>query len=548
MPEVKSADLCQGQHHHFLRYHQVPPHARHEAHITASYPLPAGCTAPNARSALNYLVRRHEVLRTVYDLQAGGWPRQRVMAPAPLRIHEVAAADAASAAEVIRRLVQDPFDISREWPIRVCLVTGRGVLNRMHLVFNHLAFDDISLDLLSADLDALLAARTDGRPVTLPPVEYQPVDLARYEASRPAAEVAGHLEHWRAEVSRLPADVYARRRRRPAPGLAHSASFTAPALLSAARAVAARNRVWPSAVHLAAYAVTMAAYTGEPLVAHRLYTSQRDASGFRSVLTCMSYPTLVTSDLSGDPAFSEVVRRAAGRVRLSMQHAHVPHDQVVEMIAREGARRGRELRVSSELNFLDNAPRSCRTWRDRFVWNAAPAEWAAAGSDIYFRIYEWSDGITLALQALHEVMDRDAVELFLRGYARLLEAHRDAAADLRVSQAAELLGFPAPSEPSPDRAAGGRPAPQASADRVPAEAALAERALADAVAAANGLDDVDMSLTYVLAGGRALRLPHVLAVLRDQRWDGVDLRDLLGIRPLRAVAAMMRRTPRAGAR
>ena len=43
----------------------------------ASYPLPAGCTAPNARSALNYLVRRHEVLRTVYDLQAGGWPRQR---------------------------------------------------------------------------------------------------------------------------------------------------------------------------------------------------------------------------------------------------------------------------------------------------------------------------------------------------------------------------------------------------------------------------------------------------------------------------------------
>lgn len=537
MRAVKSADLCQGQHHHFLRYHQVPPDARHEAHITTSYPLPAGCTAENARSALNYLVCRHEVLRTVYDLRAEPWPRQRVMAPAPLRIREIAADDTASA-EVIRRLVQDPFDISREWPIRVCLVTARGVLKRLHLIFNHLAFDDIGLDILSADLDALLAARTAGRPVTLPPVEYQPVDLARYEASRPAAAVEEDLEHWRAEVGRVPADVYARRRRGDST-VAHSASFTAPGLLSAARAIAARHRVWPSAVHLAAYAVTMGAYTGSPLVTHRLYTSQRDASGFRSVLTCMSYPTLVTADLSGDPAFSEVVRRAAETVRLSMARAHVPHDRIVEMIAREGVRRGRELRVSSEVNFLDNAPRSCRTGRDRFVWNAAPAEWAYAGSDIYLRIYEWSDGITLALQARDEVMDSSAVQLFLRGYARLIQAHWEGA-DLRVSHAVDLFGFQVRQEPEP------RPDPVVVHPSAPEEGA--ERALAEAVATANGLADVDMTLSYVLAGGRALLLPHVLAVLRDSGWDGLVLRDLLGIRPLRAVAAMMRRTPRTGAR
>ena len=75
------------------------------------------------------------------------------------------------------------------------------------------------------------------------------------------------------------------------------------------------------------------------------------------------------------------------------------------------------------MNFLDHGGQSCHTRRERLTWNAAPMDWAKAGSDLYLRIYEWADGVTLALQATAEVMDRDAVEQFLRGYARLLEAH-----------------------------------------------------------------------------------------------------------------------------
>lgn len=449
MTASKSAHLCWGQHYHLLRYHQVPVESRHEAHIKANYPLPEGCATEHVRRALNYMVRRHEGLRTVYDLDARPWPVQRVEPPAPLTVHEATTEDDGTPppAEVIRRLSETAFDIGREWPIRACVVTTGGVLKRLHVVFNHLSFDDVSLDVLCHDLDAVLAARVEGRPVTLPPVERQPVDLARYEAARPAGAVEAALDHWRAEVEWLPADVFASRRDPSrAPGAAYSASFTVPSLLATARAIAGRQRVWPSAVHLAAYAVTVAAYTGERVVGHRMYTSQRDASGFQSVLTCLSYPTLASLDLTDDPVFSTVLRRAADRVGQSMTFAHVPYDQVAELISRESWRRGQQMRVASELNFLDNAPLSCRTRRDRFAWNAVPAEWATAGSDVYFRIYEWCDGITLALQAMDEVMDREAVEQFLRGYATLVEAHRDPGADLTVSQAAELIGF-APAAP-----------------------------------------------------------------------------------------------------
>jgi len=445
MPAAKSADLGWGQHHHLLRYHQVPAPDRHEAHIAFSYPLPSGCDAGHVRAALNYLVRRHEGLRTVYDLDTHPWPRQRVEPAAPLTILEVTTEDdgTPAPAQMLPDLVERPFDIGREWPIRACMITTGGRLRRLHLVFNHLSFDHVSFDVLHRELEAVLEARIAGRAATLPPVLDQPVDLAWYEMSQPDGTVEAALAPWRAEVARLPADIYARRRRSPAAGAvaAHSASLTVPSLLSDARAIAVRHQAWPSAVHLAAYAVTMAGYTAEPLISCGLYASQREASGFRAVLTCMSYPGLVRLDLAGDPPFSEVVRRAAKRVGWLMTHAHIPHDRIIEMISRESSRRGQPLRIASEVNFLVRTRMSFRASRDRLTWNAAPTQWAKAGSDLYLRIFEWSDGITLTLQVMDEVMDRGAVEQFLRGYARLLTAHRDPAADLRISQASGLLGF-----------------------------------------------------------------------------------------------------------
>lgn len=453
MPAAKSARLCWGQHYHLLRYHQVPASSRHEAHITADYPLPDGCTTRHVVQALSHLVRRHEGLRTVYDLHTHPWPLQRVEPPAPLPVSEATTEDDGTPppAEVIRHLSRTPFDITREWPVRACVVTTGGRLKHLHLVFNHLSFDDVSLDVLRHDLDEVLAARVERRPVLLAPVAQQPVDLARFEAARPPGAVDAALDHWRGEVRRLPADVFAARRDPSrAPGAAYSASFTVPSLLATSRGIAARERCWPAAVHLAAYAVAVAAYTGERLVAHRLYTSQRAASGFPSVLTCLSYPTTASLDLTDAPVFGTVLRRAADRIEQAMAHAHVPYDRVAEFLAQESTRRRRPVRVATEVNFLDNAPRSCRTRRDRFTWNAAPTDWAKAGSDLYFRIYEWSDGITLALQATAEVMDRDALELFLRGYARLLQAHRDPGVDLTVDQAADLIGFaPVPSSTPP---------------------------------------------------------------------------------------------------
>ncbi|MCP3760520.1 condensation domain-containing protein [Streptomyces sp. TBY4] len=431
-----------------MSHHQTPPEARQDSHVVLGHDIPPEIAPATLRAALNYLVRRHEVLRTTYDAGASPWPQQHVHPPGPLSVRVVTTErDGTPApAEVVKELTEADFDLARDWPIRACAVTTAGVVKRLVLVLHHIAVDNWSIDALTAEFEALLAAAGARRQARLAPVSAQPSDLARLEEAGRSAVREDSLSHWAGRLAELPADPYALRR---APAVdrryeAHSASLTSPELLSVVHELAGRLGVWPSAVHLAAYAMTTAAYTGLDRVGHRWFASHRESSPAMDVMACMFSPAIVSVDLKDDPAFSEVVRRAAGSAAETTTYAGASYDEIIELTAHEGFRRGQRVRLASDLNFLSYAPRSCGTRRERFVWTTDQAAWARSGSDTYFRVYEWQDGITLALRSMDEVMDSAAVERFLRGYAELLRHHQDPAADLRVGEAARLLDFPAP--------------------------------------------------------------------------------------------------------
>lgn len=630
MSAVKSANLCWGQRYIWLRYHQLPAHARHDTHIVRSFRAPEGVTLAMIRSAVNYLVRRHEALRTTYHVDTGAEPQQRVHPPAPLSIVTVTTErdGTATPAEVIEKLGTTEFDLSREWPIRVCVVTTAAVPKQLVLVLNHMTFDAWTVDKLERELEALGTGMASRRPATLEPILHQPLDLVRYESSAATAATKERaLAYWREEIAQLPADMFSRRRTGDPAAIARSATLTSPAMLDASRRIAARYRVWPSLVHVAVYNVLMAAYTGSGTVVHLSFTGNRESSPYTDLMTCMFSPVVMRVDCHDDPPFSELLQRAAQRFQDAQERSHVPYDEIVELLSRESFRRGQVLRTGSELNFLSRAADSCRARRTLFTWNKTPSAWADYGSDTYFRIYEWQDAVVVALNALSTVMDAEAVERFLRGYEAFLLVHDDPATDLRISEAAQLVGFAPPTSPTrlletaqgtvdldetcavlsghpavraaqvsvegeqdlvacvavdgpvtaaelrthvlgrmddhravrcPDRfriyerrpevGRAGVPdwatlTPTAEGDgRAPAAVPAtgnAEPILTRAVTEANALDDVDLSESYVVAGGRVLRIPRVMEMLRAQGWSGVSVHQLASARPLRTLAAQL---------
>jgi condensation domain-containing protein len=633
---AKNASLCWGQRYIWLRYHHLPPRARHEAHIVMRLKLPDGVTLARIRSTLGYLVRRHEILRTTYPLDAG--PVQHVNPPAALPI-VVATAErdgTAAPAEVMDELSTTEFDLSTEWPIRACVITAAAVPKQLVLVVNHVAVDDWAIDALKREIAALGAGAGSGRPAALAPVRHQPLDLARYESSADATAMKERAaKYWQDEVSRLPVDAFAGVRRPAGKPTARCATLTSPAMLDARRRIAARHQVWPSLVHATAYNMMMAAYTGSGSISHLSFAGNRDSGPYTDTMTCMFSPLLMRVDCHDDPPFSQLLQRTAQRFEQARSHSPFPYDELVELMSRESFRRGQAVRTGSEFNFINHSHRACRSTRTKLIWNPTPSAWAEYGSDTYFLIYEWKDAVVVTLNAAATIMDAGAVEQFLRGYETVLLAHDAPSTDLRISDVVRMLGISVPAPPigrrivrtgddlvdlgrveamlaehpairharayleTLDSEQGGlvvdvvasRPVTPAELrghvlgrmydhhpvrcpdqfriydgtvlglDRIrrpeswreltpmakgnghgiepcPATSA-AERTLAAVVQQVNGLDHVNLSRSYTVAGGRVLRIPQVLAELRHHGWEGVSVYQIASAQPLRALAARL---------
>ncbi|MFG1709968.1 condensation domain-containing protein [Nonomuraea sp. M3C6] len=532
---MKSASLCWGQRYMWLRVHQLPPAHQHETHVVLRFEVPAGVTAAQCRAMLTYLARRHEVLRTTYHLEPE--PEQRVDPPRALPVSEVTTErdGTAGPAEVLEELSRRPFDLAGEWPIRACLITTGGVPKQCVLVLNHLAVDVWTVGKLRRELRTQALGFVSRRPAALPPVRHQPSDLARHEASADAAIVATRaMAYWQEEVARLPRDPFALRRGPAREPAARHATLISPALLDTGRRVAGRYGVWPSLVHFAAYTAMMALYTGQESVGFLTFVSNRESHPYPDVMTCMFSPMLVRVDCADDPAFGELLGRVSETFDRAKEHSYLPYDKVVETVSREGSRRGGEVRLGSEVNFIKQRTEEYGGRRTAFTWNPVPGSWAHCGLDTYLRVDEWRDAVSLSLHAASSVMDAAAVERFLRGMEALVLAHDDPAADLRITEAARLSPFaPRATPPLP-------PAPVISA--VPSGEAV--QALIEAVRRANSLAHIDPSDSYTLAGGQALRVPQVLAELGRRGWGGLTLHQLTGPTPLGALAARLAPGPR----
>ncbi|NIL80031.1 non-ribosomal peptide synthetase [Rhodococcoides kroppenstedtii] len=160
------------------------------------------------RTALDDVVARHEVLRTVYPAAADG-PEQ-VILPAvdvPLAVREVAEDEVRSAALAA---AGTGFDVTVDPPLRATLLRLDGTAHVLVLVLHHIAADGWSLGPLAADLAGAYDARSAGRAPELPPLEIQYVDHTLWARARlgspgdPSSLLATQLAWWTETLAGAP--------------------------------------------------------------------------------------------------------------------------------------------------------------------------------------------------------------------------------------------------------------------------------------------------------------------------------------------------------
>ncbi|MFI8966493.1 amino acid adenylation domain-containing protein [Streptomyces sp. NPDC053493] len=292
--------------------------------------------------ALADVVERHESLRTVFP-DSGGVPRQLVLDTAgadldltprdvaPDRLDAVLTSETAYA-----------FDVSSERPVRARLLRLAAESHVLVLLVHHIAGDGWSLAPLARDLGEAYRARTAGEEPgwTALPVQYADYTLWQRallgDEDDPAGTAARQLEFWRTALAGLP-DLLDLPSDRPRPAAAthRGDAFAFPVDAGTHRALADLARARGCSLFMvlqAGLAVLLAAHgAGEDIplgtpVAGRTDEALDDLVGF------FVNTLVLRTDLSGNPAFTEVLDRVRDFDLAAYAHQDVPFERLVDAL------------------------------------------------------------------------------------------------------------------------------------------------------------------------------------------------------------------------
>ena len=288
--------------------------------------------------ALGEIVRRHESLRTTFR-EEGGVPLQ-VIAPFAgfaLPVEDLSALpEEERDAEVRRRSARDAahvFDLAEGPLFRATLLRVSDAEQVLLLCTHHIVSDGWSHKVLFGEIAALYDAFVRGAESPLPELPVQYADFAVWQREQAEEMDGGQLAYWKRrlagapELLELPTD----RPRPPVPSLrgARVPVAVPAAVLDRLRETARGEGATLHMVVLAAFGALLGRWAGSDDVVVGTPVAGRSHRELEGMIGLFVNTLVLRTDLSGDPAFREAVRRARETALGAYQHQDVPFERIV---------------------------------------------------------------------------------------------------------------------------------------------------------------------------------------------------------------------------
>ncbi|SMC48906.1 non-ribosomal peptide synthetase [Lentzea albidocapillata] len=284
------------------------------------------------RAAVADVAARHEVLRTVIPV-VDGTPGHRVVED-PSPPFEIVDAELPAA---LVAAASRPFDLATEIPLRTTLFRAGPDEHVLLVLLHHIAADGGSFGPLLRDLDTAYTARAAGTSPDWTPLEVQYGDFALWQREVLGAEddpdslLAEQLAYWTNRLAGLPERISL-----PADGQGTGAGIVEvelPADLCARLADAVRAAGCTPFVGLQAAVSAVLGLNGAgPDVVLGTPVSGRQDPALDDLVGFFGNTLALRTDLSGDPGFGELLRRARETAFDAYAHQDVPFERVVERL------------------------------------------------------------------------------------------------------------------------------------------------------------------------------------------------------------------------
>ncbi|HEY0803605.1 MAG TPA: hypothetical protein VGD84_01005, partial [Pseudonocardiaceae bacterium] len=204
-------------------------------------------------------------------------------------------------------------------------------------------------------------------------------------------------------------------------------AYRSPATHLAAHAIAARVRVEPTAVLLAAFAVTLAAITGQHPVVAQVLVSNRFRPGFGDTVGPIAQPGLCVLDIADIP-FDEAIGRTRRASLVASMHAYYDPDQRDRLIAAVARERGAQIDLSCFFNHRTRPSAQALSiagadelrdalGRGELTWDAPPVR---RNERLYLSIDDRPDRMDYSIGVDTRYFSRADTEALVRGMESLL--------------------------------------------------------------------------------------------------------------------------------
>jgi amino acid adenylation domain-containing protein len=402
-------------------------------------PLAFGLSGPLDAAALSRavdgLVTRHEALRTRLVPGPDRHPVQVVDPPRPSapELVDLSALSPQDRRARLDELVSTeslrPFNLASEPLLRAWLVRMDPAEHVLLAVIHHTVFDGWSIKVLLDDLAKLYGQQAAGEPAALAELPVQFADFAVWERQQLQGPARDEMEdYWREtldgfETVRFPAD-------RPRPrvdsfegGLAERQ--TAPGLLEDLQALSHREGTTMFVTLLAGLMALLHRYTGQDDLMVGTVSANRGRTGLAPMIGYLVNTLPVRADVSGDPAFTELLTRVQQATVGAYAHQDLPFGQLVQALGVE-REAGRSPVFQIALSYTERDPTPVRAAGVEFVLTDQIVGTEAAKFDLTLAAEARPDGLWIECSYKSALFEPATIGQLLGSFEELL---RGVAAD-----------------------------------------------------------------------------------------------------------------------
>jgi amino acid adenylation domain-containing protein len=380
------------------------------------------------KRTLNEILRRHEVLRTVFT-SLEEKPVQLVIAaqPLPLPIKDLSSLPAdeqeIQLVHCINEDSQRPFDLTKGPLLRCSVLRLAQEEHVVVLCMHHIASDAWSMNVLINEIVPLYESFSSGKPSPLPELPIQYADFAEWQRCWFQDNLLEEqLSYWKTQLEGAPRlNLWTDRPRPPVQTFrgGHQSLLLSPTLSKALRALSRHEGVTMFMLLLAAFQTLLHRYTGQEDIVVGSPIANRGRVEIENLIGFFVNSLVMRTDLSGDPSFAELLQRVRVTAMGAYAHQDLPFEKLVQELQPE--RNLNRSPLFQVLFALQNAPAGTLELPG-IKFTPLDTDRATAKFDLFLGIGDGNEELSISLEYNTDLFDEETSRQLLCNFKTLLES------------------------------------------------------------------------------------------------------------------------------